>query len=161
MARIREHFIKTSQSAGANIGDAIALVSGTAKCPPYLRRPSEDWYTTLLMVFVNAVSVAFGLSAEIYAFATNLFKGTPRGQIVLFLIAAILFLAVGFIQFRWVTLFCYLLDCRREKNHGPSQYDLVPKHRSAFPPGLRLFNSLALQIEKVERPNILRALADG
>lgn len=159
MARIREHFIKTSQRAGANIADAIGLVSGIAKCPPYLRRPSEDWYTTLLMVFVNAVSLAFGVSASGYAFATNFFKGTLRGQIALFSVGALLFLAVAFRQFRWVTVFCYLLDCRREKKHGPSQYGLVPTHPSAYPPGLRWLNGLAARIEQKEKPEILRALA--
>lgn len=158
MSRIREHFINAAQRAGTNIADAISLVSGIAKCPSYLRRPSEDWYTTLLMVFVNAVSIAFGASAGLYAFATNLFKGTLYGQIFLFFIGALLFLVVAYHQFRWVTLFCYLLDCRREKNYGPSQYDLVPKHPSAFPPGLRFIHRLAESIEKAEKPNILRTL---
>jgi hypothetical protein len=158
MARIREHFINAAQRAGTNIADAIGLVSGIAKCPPYLRRPSEDWYTTLLMVFVNAVSIAFGASAELYAFATNLFKGTLSGQISLFFIGALLFLVVLHRQFRWVTVFCYLLDCRREKKHGPSLYELVPAHESAYPPGLRWLNDFAARIEQSEKPKILRTL---
>jgi hypothetical protein len=158
MARIREHFIQASSKQGKNIADAIGLVSGVSKCPPYLRRPSEDWYTILLMVFVNAVSVAFGVAAQLYAFGTNIFKGLSSGQFVLFLISLALFLMVGFLQFRWVTVFCYLLDCRRAKKHGESQYELLPKHRSEFPPGLRLLNSIAEYIEKRETPAIRESL---
>jgi len=158
MARIREHFVQASSRQGKDIADAIGLVSGVSKCPPYLRRPSEDWYTILLMVFVNAVSVAFGVAAQLYAFATNIFKGSNGGQIVLFLAGLVLFLTVAFLQFRWVTVFCYLLDCRRAKKHGKSQYELLPKHRSEFPPGLRLLSRIAEYIEKNETSAIRESL---
>jgi hypothetical protein len=158
MARIREYFIQAASKQARSIADAIGLVSGVSKCPPYLRRPSEDWYTILLMVFVNAVSIAFGLTSELYAFATNIFKGSSPGQIGLFLIALALSLTLAFVQFRWVTIFCYLLDCRRENKHGPSQYELLPAHKSEFPPGLRWLNDLAARIEQREKPQILKAL---
>lgn len=158
IAGLRGHYLQAGALAGKPTGDVIRLVSSVVKCPPYLRRPSEDWYTALLVVFVNAVSLAFAVGAEFYAFATNLIKGNGRGQGGLFLVCLIVFSGVAFIQFRWVTVFCYLLDCRREKEHGPSQYELLPKHRSAYPPGLRCLSEIAEWIEKRERPAILKAL---
>lgn len=158
LARIREHYVNAGTGHGRGIADVITLVSGVVKCPPYLRRPSEDWYTLLLMVFVNSVSIAFGITAECYAFASNFFKASTWNQFALFLIGLALFLAAGFFQFRWVTTFCFLLDCRREKKYGPSQYELLPAHKSAYPPGLRWLNHFAGWIEKREKPHILRAL---
>ena len=158
MARIREYYIENSRASGRDISSPITLVTGVAKCPPYLRRPSEDWYTILLMVFVNAVSVAFAAAVTAYAFATNVFKGSSFGEALLFLIGLLLFLAASYLQFRWVTLFCFLLDCRRELKHGPSKYGLFPRYRSAFPPGLRFFDHLADSIEKAHKPAILESL---
>jgi len=154
MARIREHYIHSARAQGKEIGNAITMVSGVVNCPPFLRRPSEDWYTILLMTFVSAISLAFGVAAGFYAFAPNWFRGTLRGQMILFVLGLAILVLVAFLQFRWVTTFCFIMDCRREQKYGRPQYALLPKHPSAFPLGLGLIDRLAAGIEKHERKRI-------
>jgi hypothetical protein len=158
MAQIRQHFIQAGIRVGRHIGDAITMVSGISNCPRYLRRPSEDWYTTLLMIAVGSVSVAFGAAAELYAFAPVVFRGGVARHLVLFILGMCIFGVVAYLQFSWATTFCYLLDCRRERKYGTSHYGLLPKHSSAFPLGLSYLDRLATWIERRKRVEILRIL---
>jgi hypothetical protein len=158
MARIREYFIESGKKAGRRIGDAITMVSGILNCPQYLRRPSEDWYTILLMIAVGSIAIAFGLDAELYAFAPQLFRGTATAQLGLGCLGILIFAVFAYLQFRWVTTFCFLLDCRREKKYGASHYGLMPKHSSAFPLLLGYLDRMAAEIERRKKQEIFAKL---
>lgn len=158
MAAIREHYIQAGKAVGKDIAGAIRMVSGIVYCPPFLRRPSEDWYTILMMVAVAAVAVGFAAASGLYAFVPNLIKEGALWKVLLVALGLTVFGLVSFFQFKWVTTYCFVLDCRREKKYGPSKYGLFPKHSSAFPLGLRHLDRLASWMEKREKPNILRIL---
>ncbi len=158
MAAIREYYIQTGKAIGKDIAGAIRMVSGIVYCPPFLRRPSEDWYTILMMVVVGAVSMGFAATSGFYAFAPNLIKESAFWKVLLVALGLIVFSLVSFFQFKWATTYCFVLDCRREKKYGTSKYGLLPKHSSAFPLGLRYLDRLASWIERREKPNIRRIL---
>jgi hypothetical protein len=61
MAAIRGYQTQAADRKGVNIHSAITMVSSVSACPPYLRRPSEDWYTLLLMVISSASAFAVAL----------------------------------------------------------------------------------------------------
>jgi hypothetical protein len=158
MAAIRAYYIKNGTAIGRDISSGIMMVADVVRCPQFLRRPSEDWYTVLLMSFVNSCALSTALTFGLFVVLPNWLKYTNSGKIVVVCLWIFVFVVTFFSQFRWVTVFCFAFDCRRELKYGISQYDLMLKHKSSFPLFLRHLDRLAQWIEARNREDILNTL---
>jgi hypothetical protein len=161
MAAIRAYYIDAGKRIGKDISSGITMVVGVVRCPQFLRRPSEDWYTLLLMSFVNSCALAVSLTFGLFVVVPNWLKYTTVGKLVVVPAWLLVFAVVFFAQFRWVTVFCFVLDCERELKYGAPQYGLMPKHSSSFPFFLRYLDRLAQWIENRNKQAILNLLREG
>jgi len=137
IARIDEFFAQNDTNDEPNIDGALVMIKGIKNCPPYLRRPSEDWYATLLMIFLNSLACAFGISVLASAFesqaATYIFLGV------------LTFMYVFSRQFSRMTVRTFDLDCDRVETLG---YDFFPKRRELMHLLLKWLDSWASAIER-------------
>jgi hypothetical protein len=147
MAAVRDYEIYAAAEAGEQLRKTITMVVGVRECPPYLRRPSEDWYTLLLITLSSGV--AFGLSWLFFGlwFLTQFGVSICHQYAILILGGLLLFVFVVYAEFAWYTRFCCRLDCEREAKFGASNYGLFPKHGGSFPGPLVLLDRLARRIE--------------
>ena len=161
MAAIRDYYIKTGKAIGKDVSSGITMVAEIVRCPEFLRRPSEDWYTLLLMSFVNSCALATAVTFGLFVVVPNWIKYTTVGKFVVVALWLGVFTAVFFSQFRWITVFCFVLDCERELKHGTSEYALMPKHSSSFPLFLGYLDKLGQWIERKNKQDILQVLRPG
>jgi hypothetical protein len=133
---------------GANIRGAITMVSSVSACPPYLRRPSEDWYTLLLMVISSASAFAVALPFLTFGILTAFgVDSIPYSHALWVAEGSIAWLGAGYLEFAWLTRFCYQLDLERKRKFSQSQYLFFLKHGESFPWPLHRLDSLASWIE--------------
>jgi hypothetical protein len=149
MASIREYQLDRAARYGTDISRAITMVSTVQECPPYLRRPSEDWYTLLLMTISSASAFAVALpSWSFWIFNARAFHQIPPSYLVWTAVGSIAFCAAGYLEFAWFTRFCYQLDLERQTKFSRAQYVFFPKHGQSFPWPLRWLDSLASWVER-------------
>jgi hypothetical protein len=160
MAAIRGHYAEKATKAGIDLSERVKMVTTIVKSPPFLRRPSEDWYTMILMSFINAVAVSTACSFLVFVVAPNWVKNNAWAQWA----EVVIWVGVGIViflrQFRWVTVFCYVEDCARELKHGRSQYGLMLKHSSSFPLFLGALDKIASGFEVRNKGSIIAALKE-
>jgi hypothetical protein len=149
MAAIREYQLDRAARYGTDIRRAITMVSTVRECPPYLRRPSEDWYTLLLMTISSASAFAVALPFWSFWIANGRgFQPIPHLYLVWTAEGSIAFLVAGYLEFAWFTRFCYQLDLERQTKFSHAQYVFFPKHGQSFPWPLRRLDSLASWVER-------------
>jgi hypothetical protein len=149
MAAIRNYQIAAAARNGEDIRPAIRMVASVPECPPYLRRPSEDWYTLLLITISGAG--AFAVALPFWTFwAVNAFgfRSFPHQYLVWFAEGVCAFLLVGYVEFAWFTRFCYQLDLERREKFSPAQYVFFSKHGESFPWPLATLDRLASWVER-------------
>ena len=149
MAAIRGYQTQAADRKGANIRSAITMVSSVSACPPYLRRPSEDWYTLLLMAISSASAFAVALHFLTFGILTAFGVGSiPHHHLVWIAEGLIAWVAAAYLEFRWFTRFCYQLDLERKRKFSQAQYVFFSKHGESFPWPLHWLDSLANWIER-------------
>ena len=149
MAAIRGYEIEAAARTGSDIRRAITMVSSIPQCPPYLRRPSEDWYTLLLITASGSAAVAVAIPFLTYAIAFALGQpAIPLRHFVWGLEALVVFVGAGYVEFAWFTRFCFDLDLERRKKFSRAEYVFFSKHGQSFPWPLRALDLLATWIER-------------
>jgi hypothetical protein len=156
LAAIREFFSTSKAEGKGEIGSFLILITGIDKCPPYLRRPSEDWYSILLMIFLNSLGLTFAVSSIIFGLKISALLGSGFAVVVGIVIAGILFACTFYLQFKWTTLFALTFDCEREVRYRKTPaYDLFNTIPDVIPRGLRWLEIRASKIEDSNRNRIL------
>lgn len=149
MASIRGYKIGQAARTGTDIRRAVTMVSSIPECPPYLRRPSEDWYTLLLMTLSSATACAVAVPFLTFGILTAFVVDSIPYRHVLWIAEGLLaWVAAAYLEFRWFTRFCYELDLERKKKFAQTQYQFFGKHGESFPGPLRRLDSLANWIER-------------
>ncbi len=149
MAAIRGYQIDAAARTGADIRRAVTMVSSVPECPPYLRRPSEDWYTLLLITISSASAFAVALPFLTFGIVNTLgFQAVPRHYLIWTAEGLIAFLVAAYSEFAWFTRFCYQLDLERKAKFSQAQYVFFSKHGQSFPWPLGWLDSLASWIER-------------
>lgn len=149
MAAIRGYQIDAARRYGFDIRRAITMVSSVPQCPPYLRRPSEDWYTPLLITASGSAALAVALPFLTFAIAVALGHPViPFRQLLWVLEGLIAFLVAGYVEFAWFTQFCFDLDLERKRKFSRAEYVFFSKHGQSFPWPLRALDLLAGWIER-------------
>ena len=147
IAVFREKFITANPSI---FREFLRMITSIKACPPYLRRPSSEWYTVVYIAFLNGV--AFGVS--IFSFLMLLsdflcFDGFGKLKRLVF--ATVSFVALYFTGMRlfiWSTAYCHRYDLKREKEYGvENEYSFL----SPYPYFPWLFKGLRKRAEKVEQ----------
>ena len=155
MALVRSHFAALAKSFGMDLGQAVGTPSAVSACPRFLERPSDDWYTLVLMTLVNAVAVAVYIGSLLFGVWPGWFS-VHRAELAV--ISSICLLFPAYTQFRWITLRCFILDCQREAIHGPSIPSKVREGSFAVPFVLRWVEPLAAKIERAHKHAIMTSL---
>lgn len=156
MAAIRAYKIDQAARTGTDIRRAITMVSSIPECPPYLRRPSEDWYTLLLMTLSSATACAVAVPFLTFGILTAFGVDPIPYRHVLWVAEGVLALvAAAYFEFQWFTCFCYQLDLERKRKFSQAQYHFFGKHGESFPGPLRQLDFLANWIER--RYSVARA----
>lgn len=160
MAAIRGYQIEAAARAGSNIQRAITMVSSVPQCPPYLRRPSEDWYTLLLITASGSAAVALALPFLTFPIAVACgHPAFPFHQVVWLLEGLVTFLVAGYVEFAWFTRFCFELDLERKRKFSLAEYVFFSKHGQSFPWPLRALDLLATRVERRREQEIVAAAA--
>ncbi len=160
MASVRSHFVVHAKSLGMGIGRAVGKPSAVSACPKFLERPSDDWYTVVLMAFVNGLAVSVCVDSVLFGILTVWFNvhGAELWALMA-LFGGVSLVIPAYTQFRWITRWCFILDCRREVSHVPSTASpIMPDESSAIPFVVRGIAQLAGWIEKTHRPAIMKGL---
>lgn len=148
MAAIRGYAIDAAARNGQDIRRAIMMVSSVPECPPYLRRPSEDWYTLLLMTLSSATAFAFAFPFLTFGVGKALAISIgAHGRAILVVEGLIACFGAAYVEFAWFTRFCCQLDLERQAKFAQGQYVFFSKHGDSFPGPLRWLDSLASWIE--------------
>jgi hypothetical protein len=157
MAAIRGYQIGAAARTGTDIRPAITMVSSVPQCPPYLRRPSEDWYTLLLITISSASAFAVAIPFLIFGMGSALeLHPLPHRYLIRIVEGLIAFLFVGYSEFAWFTRFCYQMDLERKAKFSQAQYVFFSKHGQSFPWPLAWLDSLANWIEQRYRAAVAR-----
>jgi len=108
IAVFREKLIAADES----FSEFLRMITSIKDCPPYLRRPSSEWYTVVYITFLNGIAFAFFLCFGLVAL--NL----------LGIVSSLMFIALPLITFEvwiglflWATGYCYRYDLKREKEY--------------------------------------------
>jgi len=149
MAAIRGYEIETASRRRSYIRSAITMVASIPECPPYLRRPSEDWYTLLLMTISSAsafaVAIPFLTFGALRAFGVF---SIPYRPYIWILEGFVSWVVSAYLEFGWFTRFCYRLDLERNAKYMRGQYVFFAKHGESFPWPLHWLDSVASWIER-------------
>lgn len=149
MAAIRGYQVDAAQRAGSDIRRAITMVSSVQECPPYLRRPSEDWYTLLLITASGSAALAVAIPFLTFAIAVAFgHPAIPYRPVVWVLEGLVAFLIAGYVEFAWFTQFCFDLDLERKRKFSQAEYVFFSKHGQSFPWPLYALDELATRIER-------------
>jgi hypothetical protein len=149
MAAIRGYKIDQAARTGTDIRRAVTMVSSVPECPPYLRRPSEDWYTLLLMTLSSASAFAVALPFLTFGILTAFgVDSIPHRHLVWIVEGLTAWAAAAYLEFAWFTRFCYQLDLERKRKFSQAQYVFFSKHGESFPWPLHRLDFLANWIER-------------
>lgn len=97
----------------------IEMPISIEKCPPYLRRPSSEWYTVIFLCFLNSIAFAAGLF-----FSILLRHKLPT--VLLIVTLAITFIISFIFQFVLATQYAHNYDLKREDNYEiTNKYELL------------------------------------
>ena len=80
MAAIRDRYNELGKEIGIDLSKRLKMVTSVASSPPFLRRPCEDWYTVILMSFVNAVALGVALAFFGFVVTPNWIKYSSWGK---------------------------------------------------------------------------------
>lgn len=115
----------------------ISMIASIEECPPYLRRPSSEWYTVIFLSFLNGISLSISILILIMI--------TPTWFSICMFIAV--WLVLFLTQFIWATRYAYTFDVKRElKYKVENKYDLL-KPLPYFPGPFKIFDKIASYIE--------------
>ena len=134
IAAIRQWFSEVAPQ----MESVLLLVTGVKKSPPYLRRPSAEWYAVLTMATVNSAALFLACGA---CYRAALSPGCASAA------AGIVALSYGLLVFVLATRYAYANDLRRARKHGQSEYALFPHGESDVIP-LKWLNRLAGRVER-------------
>lgn len=127
---------KLIEEFGAN--NFVGMIREIKRCPPYLRRPSSEWYTVIFLSFLNCIIFTVGLSSFTHLPKLTFLQTLPSWSIK-FLVGIVIFLC----QYRWVTKYTYFHDLKREKDYKVSNiYDFLDSGNH-IPLLFKLFNYLS------------------
>lgn len=155
MAAIRQYYADAGERAGTSIRGALRMVTSIPKCPAYLRRPSEDWYTLLLMMISSSTAIAVAGAFWTFWIANLHRQEWIKFHPLVWLAEGVaIFLIVARLEFGWTTRFCFQEDLRREKEFSKTEYHFFTKHGSSFPWPLGYLDRLATTIEANLRATI-------
>jgi len=160
LAIIRDLFAKNTGRDKHDINDSLVMVKGIEKCPPYLRRPSEDWYTILFMIFLNNTLLFAGLTIAGIGYLNAEIGGLTQGKKILAwalssLVILSLYVFFSYRQYRRITLFAYSFDCDREVRYGKPRYDFFKELDFFKKVPESWFDKLATLIERNNRERLL------
>jgi hypothetical protein len=164
MAVIREFFSNHKVGNNQNISKLLIMPKSLSECPQYLRRPSEDWYTILYIMILNSMGFSFSTMLVYFIIISKMTELPSLVKSMLILsIPFILFLISWFyLQFKWITIFSYKLDCEREIRHNlTSDYKLFLKVKPSFPWLLSSLDNLATKIESDNKANLERLIKEN
>lgn len=169
LAIIREFFSNNTGGNNKDISNFLIMVKGIKKCPKYLRRPSEDWYTILYIIFINSLGLSFGTILVIYNLIyiiLNLTKKVPLFSLVSLIIISLapfilIFTFWFYQQFKWITIFAFKSDVERENKYGlMGDYDLFLKIKQSFPWPSWLLDERATKIESDNKAKLEISIKD-
>lgn len=145
LAIIRKYFKENKE--GKDISQFLIMIVGLDKCPQYLRRPSDDWYTSTFMIFVN--SLVFGVFGYLMSLKWRL------SWILSLTIAMGVLLIIFYLQYRYMTRLYFVFDYeRRRKFNVEYNYDLFPSEPRLYPKWIRILDSLARFEEKRQKDTL-------
>lgn len=138
MAAIREYFANREHGSieGWLRNDAV-FITTVPKSPPYLRRPSGEWYLMLYLSALNSTAAAFVAWGLAFHWIGSLWA-IVGGALVIF-----------FGQFWTVTASAHKQDLDRARRFGQSTYSFLPDREVPFL--LKPFDWVACAIEGVTR----------
>lgn len=154
LAAIRDSYLGSSP----NLRGLIRLIPSVRKSPPFLRRPSAEWYSVLYFCAANAgvgVFAFFSANRE-WDFLPD---GLGPGQTTRSLIFSAIGLALFLYQFYSATALAHVEDLKRESEVGPSQYDLFA--HDSVPHLFWPLNWIARVIEAYTRHKRTRGRSNG
>lgn len=121
LAAIRDHYLGSND----NLTRLLRLIPSVSESPPFLRRPSAEWYSVLYFCAANTGVLVFGLFSadKEWQFFPDPFG--PSGSAT-----ALVLLAFGLVSFLYqfysATASAFVEDLKREGEVGKSQYRLFP-----------------------------------
>lgn len=123
----------------SDINKWIKMPKSIEECPPYLRRPSSEWYTVIFLCFLNGIAVTLGLFFFILRYNLSI--------VLLVIICAISFMLVFIYQFWWATRYTHNYDLKCEDEYETTKkYKLLDPH-PYFPGIFKILNSIAKCVE--------------
>lgn len=138
---------KAVTDASPDISSTLRLISGVEKAPPYLRRPSAEWYGIIYMSLTSGAVLASTLAALSWVF----FKWPPA---VLIPAAVVIFTGYTLICYGSIVKFAYEHDLQRQEDIGDSQYEFL-RHGEIPIRTLRVFDWIAEQVECRRKKSIM------
>jgi hypothetical protein len=151
IAVYREKFIEINPPLFSKY---LKMIKSIETCPPYLRRPSSEWYTVIYISLLDAIAIATAL-LFILLFIDALWCLNWSGAwklplfILFFLVIFLLFVKSLFL---WSTCYCHIYDLKREgQYHVKNEYSLLDPRPYYFPRIFRPFDWLARRHEKKVR----------
>jgi len=112
IAVFRERMIE----ANHELGGLLKMITAIRLCPPYLRRPSSEWYTVIYISSVNGLLA--GCSVWCFLESVVQFSRIPVAWWGVLLSALLVAGLVWYGLFRWATGYCYVYDLKREKEYS-------------------------------------------
>lgn len=116
LAVYRENLIR----ADPTLSHFLKMITSVRSCPPYLRRPSSEWYT---VVYISSLT---GFASMVAVFSALRYMDqltwlTFAGQHVIHLFWVLpltAFFVAGWRLFIWSTHYCHIYDLKREQEYG-------------------------------------------
>jgi diadenosine tetraphosphate (Ap4A) HIT family hydrolase len=143
IAVFREKMIEVNPG----LKDILKMITSIRLCPPYLRRPSSEWYTVIYISFVNGLAAACCTG-----FGINIVLGTNPGctwQIFPTVVLPVsVFACVWISLLLWATRYSYIYDLKREKEYGVTNEYSFLDPSPYFPVLFRPFKWIAEKYEK-------------
>jgi diadenosine tetraphosphate (Ap4A) HIT family hydrolase len=150
IAVFRERFIETNSI----FSQYLKMITAIKYCPPYLRRPSSEWYTVIYMSFLNGVGISSIITFLLLwlldtSFCLNFLGGLKIPLVIVLPVLSFLLIVRGL--FLWATRYCYIYDLKREREYNTKNQYLFLDPRPYFPMVFKLFKWLAEREEGVTR----------
>jgi len=149
IAVFRERMIE----ANHGLDRVLKMIPSIRKCPPYLRRPSSEWYTVIYISFVNGLLA--GCSVGCFLRSVFQLSSIPVAWWGVLLLALLVVGLVWYGLFKWATGYCYIYDLKREEEYSVKNKYSFLDPSPYFP---RLFSVARWIAERHE--NKLRATYD-
>lgn len=149
IAVFRERFIQKNPI----FSQFLRMITSIKSCPPYLRRPSSEWYTVVYISFLNGVALASTITFLLLWVDQSSrldFLGSWKFILLFVLFFLIIALVVHWL-FLWSTRYCYIYDLKREKEYCvKNEYSFLDPS-PYFPMVFKPFKWLAERHERVIR----------